>query len=428
MARMTTPAMLAASFRTCYSRAPPSEFIGVSIMRETNKPGRTSARFHRIFVTASVWLGILLSAAFAPNATAEMRSGDPELRSMGTLEFGPNGTLFIGDSVAGQIVAIQIAAEVPQAPSEGLHVTDLESKFAALIGTAAENILIHDLAVHPISLDVYVSVSRGRGKWDSRWSVPNDLADANVLLRIHPDGSFSEFEVSAVMFDSVMLPNPVDAEAAHMWKKDTKLRVDTITDLVLDQGTLYVAGLSNEEFSATMWQVPFPFGDDAEFATLEIFHGAHGEFETHAPIRTFLPYDQNGETQIFASYLCTPLVTFSAKDLSDGQHIRGRTVAEFGSGNYPLDMVWCELDDTQRIVMANSMLPLMTIDPADILDPDYDITAKVEGYAAGVPFVARSGSGIQQLDNYDDNNLVALQRMPSGRLDLNTLDLAWLTQ
>ena len=63
---------------------------------------------------------------------------------------------------------------------------------------------------------------------------------------------------------------------------------------------------------------------------------------------------------MLASYLCTPLVTFPASGLEDGEHLKGKTVAEFGSGNYPLDMVLTRHDDEDFVVLSNSMLPLMT--------------------------------------------------------------------
>ncbi|MBX2816485.1 MAG: hypothetical protein KTR24_10820, partial [Saprospiraceae bacterium] len=191
-------------------------------------------------------------------------------------------------------------------------------------------------------------------------------------------------------------------------------------------GKLYVAGLSNEEFSASMWVTPYPFQDHVAASTLEIYHGAHGEYETHAPIRAFLPYRLRGEESIIAAYLCTPLVTFPSADLKDGQHIKGRTVAEFGSGNYPLDMVTYTNGEKQYILMSNSQLPLMIIDPDDIEGFEGSITEVVEGYMAGVNYTPRSGSGVQQLDDLNEKFLVATQRMPSGKLALVSFPKEWL--
>ncbi|MCH6560154.1 hypothetical protein IH799_07360, partial [candidate division KSB1 bacterium] len=90
-------------------------------------------------------------------------------------------------------------------------------------------------------------------------------------------------------------------------------------------GKLYVAGLSNEEFASTLWQVDFPFKNDATFTTLEIFHAAHGKYETNSPIRTFLAYKVNNYAHILASYLCTPMVSFPVADLKNKTHLKGKT-------------------------------------------------------------------------------------------------------
>jgi hypothetical protein len=120
---------------------------------------------------------------------------------------------------------------------------------------------------------------------------------------------------------------------------------------------------------------------------------------------------------LLAAYLCTPLVTFPIAELKDRQHLKGMTVAEFGSGNYPLDMVPYKKDGKDYIVMANSMLPLLTFDPADI-PKQKAITEEVDGYLAGLQYTPRAGSGIQQLDGFNQDFVIALQRVPSGKLDL----------
>ncbi|MEO1367463.1 MAG: hypothetical protein AAFX50_09820, partial [Acidobacteriota bacterium] len=181
-----------------------------------------------------------------------------------------------------------------------------------------------------------------------------------------------------------------------------------------------VAGLSNEEFASTLWQLDWPF-ETAAKTTVEIYHGAHGEWETHAPIRAFVPYRFGDEQHLLAAYLCTPLVTFETAGLADGAHVKGRTVAEFGSGNYPLDMIVYKKGEDERLLIANSNLPLMIVDPDDIASFEGEITTEVEGYVAGVPYEIRSGAGVQQLDLLDEQRIVALQRLPGGTLDLVTL-------
>lgn len=358
----------------------------------------------------------------------EFVEGDPEIQSMSALEFGPDGILFVGDSKAGAVFAIDTQDRTPFQGEDRVTIPDIEGKVAALLGAPTEDVLIHDMAVNPSSKNIYISVSRGRGKWDSRWKLPNDLEDARIILRVQPDKSIDEFSTENVRYVRIDLPNPIDMNIDHKWKKGVKMRSSAITDIAYDGGMLYVSGLSNEEFSAALWQVSFPSAGEATMSTVEIFHGAHGEYETQAPIQAFLPYDFDGKPHIIASYLCTPLVVFPISDLTDGGHVKGNTVAEFGSGNFPLDMVLCEFGDKEFIVMANSMLPLMTFDPKDVGSYRDFITKPVEGYTAGVSYTARSGAGVQQLDEYSDKFILAFQRMPNGNLDVVSLSLEWLAQ
>jgi len=366
--------------------------------------------------------------ARATEWTAGFETGKPAIQSMSALEFGPDGVLFIGDSRGGAVYAIDTGDRKPGEVEERFTVPDIETKVAALLGTTADQVLIHDLAVNPISHVAYLAVSRGRTGWDSKWTLPNDLADAVILLRVHPDATIDELKLDEVAYGKVELPDPIDLDKTHRFKEGLSQRVDAITDVVFDDGMLFVSGLSNEEFSAAIWQVEFPFTATPMMATVEIFHGAHGKWETASPIRTFLPYDLDGESHILASYLCTPLVTFPVKALTADGHLKGRTVAEFGSGNYPLDMVLARHGEKEFIVMANSMLPLMTYSTDDVqaFNRKPGITRESPTYAEGVGYVPRAGSGIQQLDNFDDDSLLALQRMPSGKLDLVALSVARL--
>ncbi len=135
----------------------------------------------------------------------------------------------------------------------------------------------------------------------------------------------------------------------------------------------------------------YPFEGPVSITTLENFH-AHGKYETEAPIRAFVHYPLAGKLHVLAAYLCTPLVTFPAAELKDGRHVRGRTVGEFGSGNYPLDMVVVKNEGKEKLVIANSNLPLMVVDPKDVESFEGEINKEVEGYTGGVRFESRSAS------------------------------------
>jgi len=371
---------------------------------------------------------ILFSFNLAPSETSaepadsplsgSLHRGTAAPQSVGVLAFAPDGTLFIGDSKGGAVFAVETGGTPPTEGQEPLTLPDLESKIAARLGAEASDILVHDMAVHPISHVIFLAVSRGRANWDSPWKMPNHVADADILLTIDAEGSIDEFSLEDVRFARVELSNPVSSEKKHPWMPELSLRTDTITDMAYTEDTLFVAGLSNEDFASTLWRVPLPFADGTAATTLEIYHGAHGAYETHAPIRTFVPYSLAGEDHILAAYLCTPLALFKVEDLEEKQHLRGRTIAEFGSGNYPIDMILVESEEGDQIIIANSNLPLIILDTEEIANFDGEIIDPPETYTSGVAHIKRSGTGIQQLDVVDNRYLVTLTRMPSGTLDL----------
>ena len=72
----------------------------------------------------------------------------------------------------------------------------------------------------------------------------------------------------------------------------------------------------------------------------------------------------------------------------------------------------------RQLLIANSNLPFMIVDPKDVEAYEGELAAKPAGYTAGVRFESRAGVGVQQLDNLGDAHVVALQRLMSGRLDL----------
>ena len=77
-----------------------------------------------------------------------------------------------------------------------------------------------------------------------------------------------------------------------------KNRQEAITDLAYLDGQLIVAGLSSEEFASTLRSIPFPFTEAVKPTSVEIYHGAHGQFETKSPVRVFVPYKIGDEDHL----------------------------------------------------------------------------------------------------------------------------------
>ena len=359
----------------------------------------------------------------APAYEESFTTGPLKAQSLSKLAFGPDGILFIGDSIGARIFAVDVDDRTPVSDPGKLIVSDLEGKIGGMLGVDARDVLIHDMAVNPISKNIYLTTSRGRHNFTVEWQLPNDVANASVLLRITPRGDIQEVRLDNVKFSSVAVRNPAKELVEIDWKK-AMARVDAISDMAFSDGKLFVAGLSNEEFASTMRVYDFPVSKNGSSSSLEIYHGSHGKYETEAPVRTFLPIRINGKSYLLASYLCTPLVLFPIDDLVDNRHVKGRTIAELGDGSYPLDMVEFHFKNKNYILIVNSTRGEILINEDYLSQPLPNITRQIEG-TGGIPFDhPRSVGGVLHAANYGDHNLVFLRRDGfNGQLQLVTQEI-----
>ena len=218
-------------------------------------------------------------------------------------------------------------------------------------------------------------VVRGR---PSRTSRSRRSRSANAPADDDPrtDFSLTEPDGNEVQVNEVELPDR-KLTVAMM-----PARMATVTDMAYTDGVLLVAGMSNEEFSSNLRRIPFPFTGEVADNSTEIFHVSHGMWETAAPIRTFVPYE--GGRSILASYTCTPLVHFPLDDLTSGSQVKGRTVAELGHGNQPLDMVSFAQGGDEYLLISHSTHPLMKVACRDI-DTQEALTEPKEPYGRAAP-------------------------------------------
>jgi len=342
-----------------------------------------------------------------------METGRPEFKSVGPLAFGPEGILFVADTKAAAVTALATGDTQDAQDREPMQISGINVKIAGLLGTTAEEILIHDLAVNPISRRVYLAVSRGRG--------PDATA---VLLRADNDGTLSIVDLDSVRFSRGELPDaPVDGVVGQ-GRRESNPRQESITDIGFLEDRILIAGLSNEEFASTLRAVPFPFQTVPNGTSVEIYHGAHGRFETRSPIRTFVPFNVGNEPSLLAAYTCTPLVRFPLHELKPGAKIKGRTIAELGNRNRPLDMIVYQKDGKNFILLANSSRGIMKISTDDIENAD-SITDRVEGGGvAGQAYeTIESWKGIDQLDQWDLTHALVLRRDDDGSMALESMPL-----
>ena len=350
-------------------------------------------------------------AALAANWTAGMVEGKLELQSAGPLAFGPDGVLFVADSKAAAVVAIATGDVKPGAGSALLKVEKINQQIAALLGTAADQILIVDLAVNPLSRNVYLSVSRGRGAT----ALP-------VLVRVKTDGKLDVVALDSVKYSRAELPDAPADKLIGEGNRQSNPRLESITDITFVDGRLFVAGLANEEFASTLRAVPFPFKSVASGTMVEIYHGAHGRFETRAPVRTFAPFKIGNVDHLLTAYTCTPLVQFPISDLKPGAKLQGKTIAELGNRNRPLDMIVYQRDGKHYLLMANSSRGVMKITTDNIAGAE-GITAPVADKKGLTYETLADWTGVDQLDRFDAKHAVVVRRTDAGAMNLETLPL-----
>lgn len=369
----------------------------------------------RILYTLSLFVVATLMIAATYTTDDDLKrnfiEGNPEIASINSLSFGPEGILFIGDSDNATIYAIDTKDSKANAKSEDIAVGDFDVKVAEALGTTVKNIRITDMAVNPISKVAYFSVNTQDG--------------TPVLLKL-AGKKLENVSLTNLSYSKMDLNNAVAKDAKD--RRGRALRRWAISDMKYHNGKILVSGLSNKEFSSSFRSIPFPFNNKEEFATLEIYHAAHGRYETYAPIKTFDVTTINKKEYVLASYTCTPLVLFPINELEGGKHLKGRTIAELGAGNSPLDIIHFKKGNELTFYMSNTNRPVMRIDFSDLSKFEGSLTEPVEefGVATGLTYDNLPFVNVQQMDDLDEEKVLILRRRNDGNLYLHSRNKRWM--
>ncbi len=148
----------------------------------------------RLILLALLSFG-LTSTLDAAHHAQKFTTGTPDYGSLGTLSFGPENVLFIGDSQNGQILAIRV--NDGEATMGEFEVVDIDEKIAAMVGTRARDVQIHDMAVNPASGFAYLSVARG---------------NEDILMRALPNGNVEHVPLENVSYAMKSLSSVVSKE------------------------------------------------------------------------------------------------------------------------------------------------------------------------------------------------------------------------
>ena len=324
-----------------------------------------------------------------------------EIKSISRITFGPTNTLFVADWMQSKVHALTLAPAKPDA-GKPFNLLDLNALFRRALGT--DDVTIEDIATRPGSDEVYVAVS----------IAPNKTP---AILSVKADGSIRKLDLPAMPQTSAALEKAPDA-SLNFWTSNTG-RSFTVTDMKWYNSKLYLAGLSNQSFASSLRIMPYPFGSSAAMATIEMYHTSHDQVETRAPIRAMAFANLDGKPHLIAAYLCTPLVTIPLDALTDGAHVKAKTIAELGDAGTPVEVLpYTAIDfaigkPVSYILAANlfregSIIPLSSIEAAN-RGTGYSKPVPT-GEIAGVQHSGAPMSNVMRIDNQNDQLFVALRR------------------
>ena len=363
----------------------------------------------------------LITGTFLANAQ--------QIQSIGALEFSDEGTLFVGDNIAGAIHAIDLSTETRTKEKFETNVYNVDVQIAAVLGSATQSIQINDLTVHPKSGETYLSVTRGHG-----------VEAMPALIKIDAENKLVNVDLASVKFTSQMLSKvpdiskkfrPRETTPKAIAKAQRSQRMFAIMDMEYHKGELFVAGVSNEEFSSVLRRMPYPFTGKESISNIEMYHIVHDQYESRAPIRSMQIKNIDGIDQIVAAYTCSPLVLIPLTELKDGAKVKARTLGDMGNGQ-PLDMVAFNLMGEDMLFVTNKgrapqVIPLKGLNNAKVVTdkdfergPKLDINPVMPYGPTGKPVMFVGAS--LHIDLLNEKQFISLNRdAPTGSLDLETL-------
>lgn len=333
------------------------------------------------------------------------------VRSVGPMTFADADTLVVADWRGGEIHALRLTSAT-RAESKPFNLKNVSTPIARALRTQPDKLRFESMAFRPGTELAYIALSVERG---SGQPVP-------ALVVVSSTGVVIVVDLVNTPRTSVAVANRPTADK-KFWS-DVPAATYTVTDIVYHSGKVYVAGLSNAAFASTLRIYDFPFSGSSTTTSVEMYHAVHDQLESRAPIRKMLIATLNGEPSLIAAYTCTPLVTIPLKDLKDGAHVTGKTVAELGWGSTPVDMVAFDAGQGPVVLLANShkSADLMTVAAIESASAQPGLRTPIKWPSEphlGVKAVPIPLSGVARLGSQNKDFLAALRRdNASGSMEL----------
>ena len=342
---------------------------------------------------------------------------DISLPGATVLAFGPDNVLFIGDSKGAMVHAVSTEAEEVKDPVP-FNLVDFDRILAKELDIDTRDLIVNDMKIHPVSQEAYLAIKKGHAP-----------SDPSMVAIVSPmSGAVRFLDVKNSNSSKIAINNPAASDLTF-WK-DIPATTLTITDIDYHEGFLYVAGLSNGEFASTLRKITYPFTDKQEATGgIEVYHAVHTQMETRAPIRTMTIANLEGEPTLIASYTCTPLVTIPISQIQAGNSIKGKTIAELGYGNTPIDMITYmaqEQDgsyDEKLLVThkhrSGSLISLKDVAKASQGNGMEGMMAQMPTGTEGMSITYSPTASILHIDNQNQMMVAALKRnLETGGLDM----------
>jgi hypothetical protein len=370
---------------------------------------------------AAAVLGLLAWAAPAHAQNPVLKataSGDPQVKSIQAISFAPQGVLLIGDGKGRQLVAVETGDTTPRKWTRN-EVARIDEQLAGRLGTTAKGIAITRLAVNPASGTAYIAVRMQDSKRD-------------VLMTVDGTGKVGELALNNVKYARVKLPAAAPGDEV------------LITDVTWAGDRVLAAVQAKDTFASKIASVKAPLTNDTESAiySTETYHVAHKRWETKAPIRTVMPYEQDGKKYLVGAFTCTPIVKFELDDLKPEAKVKGASVIEVGFGNEPRDMFTYTKGGKKYILMSvnrffhkrspvgPSQYWTVRVD-ADLLREKEKVNQKALWRTKGMTvepatdraIVVPSYHGVLCMDRLDTDRALVVRTDDKGNFDLQALPL-----
>jgi hypothetical protein len=264
---------------------------------------------------AGVALGLFACVAPAYGQNKLLKgavTGNPEVKSIQAIGFGPQGLLLIGDGSGSQLVAVDTGDTTPTRWTK-TEVPQILEQLAGRLGTTAKGISLTKMAVNPASSVAYFAVRKAEGKTD-------------LIMTMDGSGKVNELRLDNVKHARIKLPAPATGAL--------------ITDVAWADDRVLAAVQAQGKFKSKIVSVltPLTNGSEGTVFSAETYHVAHKRWETEAPMRTVFPYKLDGKRYLVGAFTCTPIVKYPIDDLVADAKVKGVTVIENGNGNEPRDM------------------------------------------------------------------------------------------